>query len=133
MKIAYQFTESSSVSIREAALFAIIAALESWFQQKTNKLFNQNNVKNNVQPSYNNTNVGVLSALTDVMNIHQRNISDNGNSSLCEPIDVIVMMIVFHVIASLKTEVNEQHRALKLEIIRLGVDGMGLYENEKQL
>lgn len=120
MKAAYLMKDMTSLSIRRASLIALYYALESWIHMKKNK--------KHFSPSRVST---VLETLTDVTGQHDRSSTGVQTGSIEKEEYALVATIVDWAVLSSKHDPDESCRALKLQIVRFGIEGFGLLENDR--
>ena len=120
MKAAYLMKDVTSLSIRRASLIALYYALESWIHMKKNK--------KQYSPSRVST---VLESLTDVTGQHDRFSTAGQTGSIEKEEYALVATIVDWAVLSSKQDPDESRRALKLQIVRFGIEGFGLLENDR--
>lgn len=120
MKAAYLMKDMISLSIRRASLIALYYALESWIHMKKNK------------KQYSSSRVStILESLTDVTGQHDRSSTAGQTGSIEKEEYALVATIVDWAVLSSKQDPDESCRALKLQIVRFGIEGFGLLETDR--
>ena len=120
MKAAYLMKDMTSLSIRRASLIALYYALESWIHMKKSK--------KRFSPPRMST---VLESLTDVTGQHDRATSAGQTGSIEKEEYALVATVVDWAVLTSKQDADESCRALKLQIVRFGIEGFGLLENDR--
>jgi hypothetical protein len=120
MKAAFLMKDMTSLSIRRASLIALYYALESWIHMKKNK-------KHFSPPRVSS----VLESLTDVTGQQDRGSSAGQAGALDKEEYGLVASVVDWAVLTSKQDADESCRALKLQIVRFGIEGFGLLENDR--
>ena len=120
MKAAYLMKDLTSLSIRRASLIALYYALESWIHIKKSK-------KHFAPPRVST----VLESLTDITGQRDGSSLSGQTGSIEKEEYALVATIVDWAVLSSKQDADESCRALKLQIVRFGIEGFGLLENDR--
>lgn len=120
MKAAYMLKDSPSLSIRRAVLVTLYSSFESWLNMKSR----QRACSTSPCATYSHGKRGVLDTLSDITRS-----GSMGEITITEEYSLIAAIVDWS-LASCKLDPDENCRVLKSELIRVGIAGFGLLEEQ---